>query len=88
VGERTWAADWERRRAGDGCVMCAEGRPEVDAVGNVRYFAGSCTDAYLQCEAPTLGYSTVRWRGRHLADINEMTGDELAAFWAEVASRG
>ena len=24
---RTWDADWEARRAGQGCPMCAEGKP-------------------------------------------------------------
>jgi diadenosine tetraphosphate (Ap4A) HIT family hydrolase len=65
--------------------MCAEGRPDVDPVGNVRFFAGLGCDAYLQREAPALGYTTVRWRGRHVADLGEMTGDELAGLWTDVA---
>jgi diadenosine tetraphosphate (Ap4A) HIT family hydrolase len=65
--------------------MCAEGRPAVDAAGNVRFFSGSVCDAYLQREAPSPGYTTVRWRGRHVADPSEMSEEERSAFWTEVA---
>src|SRR5207245_8882000 len=43
---RTWPADWQARKAGKGCPMCAEGRPE--RVGqNERIFTGETLDAYL-----------------------------------------
>jgi diadenosine tetraphosphate (Ap4A) HIT family hydrolase len=66
--------------------MCAEGRPEIDAHGNVRFFSGGACDAYLQREAPALGYTTARWRGRHVADLTEFTAEELTAFWLDVAA--
>jgi diadenosine tetraphosphate (Ap4A) HIT family hydrolase len=64
--------------------MCAEGRPAIDANGNVRFFAGKVADAYLQREAPQPGYTTVRWRGRHVADPCEMTPGEATGYWLEV----
>jgi diadenosine tetraphosphate (Ap4A) HIT family hydrolase len=85
MAERTWTADWEQRRAGVTCPMCAEGRTDVDSNENRRFFNGAHTDAYLHRDAPAAGYSTVRWRGRHVADISEMTDDERASFWNEVA---
>jgi diadenosine tetraphosphate (Ap4A) HIT family hydrolase len=85
MGPRTWPENWERRRGGEGCVMCAEGRPDVDDAGNLRFFAGRFTDAYFQRQAPSRGYSTVRWRGRHVADVSEMTAQELTDYWLEVA---
>ena len=30
---RTWADDWDERRAGQGCPKCAEGRPDEDQWG-------------------------------------------------------
>ena len=65
--------------------MCVEGRPQVDDAGNVRFFDGRFADGYLQREAPARGYSTVRWRGRHVADVSEMTPQEMADYWLEVA---
>jgi len=88
VPVRTWAADWEHRRAGVACVMCAEGRPDLDDAGNRRFFAGADTDACLHRGAPQPGYATVRWRGRHVPDVSEMTEDELSRFWREIAIVG
>src|SRR5205823_9744392 len=85
MAERTWAPDWEQRRAGVACLMCAEGRTDIDGNDNRRFFTGTHTDAYLHRNAPAAGYSTVRWRGRHVADMSEMADDERAAFWNEVA---
>jgi diadenosine tetraphosphate (Ap4A) HIT family hydrolase len=65
--------------------MCAEGRPDRDDSGNRRFFAGADTDAYLHREAPQPGYATVRWRGRHVPDVSEMTDDELSRFRCEIA---
>jgi diadenosine tetraphosphate (Ap4A) HIT family hydrolase len=66
--------------------MCVEGRPDIDGNGNRRFFAGASTDAYLHRDAPQPGYTTVRWRGRHVPDVSDMTEDELVPFWREVAS--
>jgi len=65
--------------------MCAQGRPDVDANGNRRFFAGTVADGYLQRNAPLPGYAVVTWRGRHIADVSEMAEPELFAYWAEVA---
>jgi diadenosine tetraphosphate (Ap4A) HIT family hydrolase len=64
--------------------MCAEGRPDVDANGNVRFFAGEVADGYLQRNAPQRGYAVVVWRGRHVADVSEMTTQETTDYWLEV----
>ncbi len=85
MGPRTWAEDWERRRAGEGCVMCAHGRPDRDDNGNQRFFAGRFADGYLHRNAPARGYTIVVWRGRHVADVSEMTAQELTDYWSEVA---
>ena len=65
--------------------MCAQGRPDVDANGNRRFFAGAVSDGYLQRSAPLPGYAVVAWRGRHIPDVSEMAESELSAYWAEVA---
>ena len=84
VGQ-TWPEDWDDRRRGVGCALCAEGRPDENEWG-VRVFAGDVADAYLQRETPARGYTVVVFRGRHAADLTELTDDEVGAFWREVAT--
>ena len=81
--ERTWPADWEDRRAGRPCAACEEGRPDEDEDG-VRFFAGQLADAYLKRSTPVDGYSTVMFRGGHVADPVDLTPEETVGFWAEV----
>jgi diadenosine tetraphosphate (Ap4A) HIT family hydrolase len=80
---RSWPADWELRLAGAECPACSQGRPDEDEYG-VRYFAGTCADAYLQRSTPVPGYSTVIFRGRHVADPTDLTPDESVGFWSDV----
>jgi diadenosine tetraphosphate (Ap4A) HIT family hydrolase len=80
---RTWPLDWEDRRAGVACVGCEQGRPDEDAYG-VRFFAGDLADAYLQRVTPADGYSTVMFRGRHVADPVDLSPEETVGFWSDV----
>ncbi|HEY0444115.1 MAG TPA: HIT domain-containing protein [Candidatus Limnocylindrales bacterium] len=85
---RTWPADWETRKTGAGCPMCAEGRPEVNEYGTRRVWAGRYADAYLKRTARPLGYTFVVWRGRHVSEPTELTDEEAAGYWLEVLRVG
>jgi diadenosine tetraphosphate (Ap4A) HIT family hydrolase len=78
-----WPDDWDDRRQGVGCSMCAEGRPASNHDG-VRFFSGEHADAYLHRRAPTVGYTIVVWRGRHVAEPTELDEAEWQAFWNDV----
>jgi diadenosine tetraphosphate (Ap4A) HIT family hydrolase len=81
---RTWDADWEARRAGQGCPMCAEGRPD-DSHGNARIFSGRTADAYLvRGDVGQPGYTIVIWRGRHVADPTELSEADATLYFREV----
>lgn len=81
---RTWDADWEARRAGKGCPMCAEGRPD-ESHGNARIFAGRVSDAYLvRGDIGQPGYTIVIWRGGHIADLTELADADAATYLREV----
>ena len=81
---RTWDADWEARRSGRACPMCAEGRPD-ESHGNSRIFAGGVADAYLvRDDVGQPGYTIVIWRGPHVADPTELSDDDAARYFAEV----
>jgi diadenosine tetraphosphate (Ap4A) HIT family hydrolase len=83
AGARTWPEDWGRRRQGEGCPMCAEGRPDETA-GGIRFFTGRFADGFLQRSAPSPGYTIVVWRGRHIPDVSEMEPQEATDYWLEV----
>jgi diadenosine tetraphosphate (Ap4A) HIT family hydrolase len=78
-----WPPEFYALRRGEGCPMCAQGRPEEDAHG-VRVFAGKVSDAYLQRAAVQRGYTVVVWRGRHVAEPTELADEEAARYWLEV----
>lgn len=81
---RTWPDDWERRYRGDGCLMCAQGRPEENEFG-IRIYRSDTSDGYLQkADVGQRGYCLVIWRGRHVADITQLSDTEAGAYWNDV----
>src|SRR5204863_8510822 len=81
---RTWPDDWERRYRGEGCVMCAQGRPEENEFG-IRVYRSDTADAYLQkADVGQRGYSIVIWRGRHVADVTQLSDSEAGKYWEDV----
>ena len=81
--ERAWPHNWEPLKAGANCPGCGDGRPDEDDYG-VRYLSVEHADAYLQRVTPTPGYSTVVFRGRHVANPTELGPEETLAFWSAV----
>lgn len=80
---RTWPDDWEDRRRGLNCVACMEGRPDQIPNGQ-RVHAGRLTDAYLNRDLAASGYTLVFWRGRHVADLTDLSEEELCGYAGEV----
>jgi diadenosine tetraphosphate (Ap4A) HIT family hydrolase len=78
-----WPPSFYELKRGEGCPMCAEGRPEETRFG-ARVFSGALSDAYLQRADIQRGYTISVWRGRHVAEPTELTGEEAAAYWLEV----
>lgn len=82
-----WPEEFYELRRGEGCPMCAQGRPEETEHG-ARFLAGDVSDAYLQKADIQRGYSVVVWRGRHVAEPTELSDDETTAYWLEVLRAG
>jgi diadenosine tetraphosphate (Ap4A) HIT family hydrolase len=70
-------------REGRGCPMCEAGGPDESPYG-IRFFAGVCSDAYLQKAGIQRGYSIVIWRGRHVAEPYQLSDQELTAYVSEL----
>ena len=82
-----WPTEFYDLKRGEGCPMCAQGRPEETEYG-ARFFAGEVADAYLQKAKIQRGYSVVIWRGRHVAEPTELSDDEAAQYWRELLEAG
>jgi diadenosine tetraphosphate (Ap4A) HIT family hydrolase len=81
---RTWPTDWEKRYRGEGCVMCAQGRPEENEFG-IRVYRSDISDGYLQkADVGQRGYCIVIWRGRHVADVTQLSDTEAGQYWGDV----
>jgi diadenosine tetraphosphate (Ap4A) HIT family hydrolase len=78
-----WPESFYELRRGEGCPMCAQGRPDETPYG-ARIFAGTVSDAYLQRADVQRGYTISIWRGRHVAEPTELEPDEASAYWLEV----
>jgi diadenosine tetraphosphate (Ap4A) HIT family hydrolase len=82
-----WPATFFERRAGIGCPMCAEGRPETTPHG-VRFAAGEVSDAYLLRGDIQRGLTIVVWRGRHVAEPTDLDETDATRYWREVLEAG
>jgi diadenosine tetraphosphate (Ap4A) HIT family hydrolase len=82
-----WPKSFYELKRGEGCPMCAQGRPEETEYG-ARFFAGDVSDAYLQRESLQRGYTVVIWRGRHVAEPTELTEEEATKYWLELLEAG
>jgi diadenosine tetraphosphate (Ap4A) HIT family hydrolase len=82
-----WPAEFYELKRGQGCPMCAQGRPEENEYG-IRFFAGEVADAYLQKPDIQRGYTIVIWRGRHVAEPTELNEQEAAQYWKELLHVG
>jgi len=82
-----WPEEFYEMRRGEGCPMCAEGRPDATSHG-IRFFAGQVADAYLRRTSIQRGLSVVIWRGRHVAEPTELTDEEAATYILEVFAVG
>ena len=81
---RTWPDDWDQRKAGTGCAMCAQDRADETEFG-VRVYASDTSDGYLQkADVGQRGYCIVIWRGRHVAEPTELSDTDAGSYWADV----
>ena len=64
--------------------MCASAGAAETPHG-VRIFEGEWSDANLSRYPMRPGYTVVIWKGRHVAEPGELSADEAAGFWSEVA---
>ncbi len=63
--------------------MCG---PGDDATPHgLRVFEGRWADGYIGRHPVRPGYASVIWKGRHVAEPTELSAEEAAGFWSDVA---
>jgi diadenosine tetraphosphate (Ap4A) HIT family hydrolase len=80
-----WGDDFEARRGGEGCPMCDRGGASDEEHG-VGFMTGRWATAFLGRRPVRRGYGYVIWTGRHVAEPTELTAEEAAGFWHDVAT--
>jgi len=78
---RTWPLDWDSRKLGVGCHLCA------DLTGR-SFHSGRISEALLEQQAIAVGHVAVVFRGRHVAAFVDLAPEELADYWADVQEVG
>lgn len=81
TGAQTWPQDWESRKQGVGCPLCA------DLTGK-SFRSGRASEALLERNAIATGHVVVVFRGRHIAALTDLAADELADYWADILDAG
>ncbi len=81
--EHRWPADFAAMRRGEGCPLCDGGADETPH--GLRVFEGMWGDGYVGRYPMRPGYTYVIWKGRHVAEPWELSPEEAAGFWSDVA---
>jgi diadenosine tetraphosphate (Ap4A) HIT family hydrolase len=64
--------------------MCSQGRPDENEYG-IRVYRSDTSDGYLQkADVGQRGYCLVIWRGRHVADVTQLSDTEAGLYWDDV----
>jgi diadenosine tetraphosphate (Ap4A) HIT family hydrolase len=78
---RTWPDDWESRKRGDSCFFCTD-------LSDRSFYSGRVSEALLERRAIANGHAAVVFRGRHVADLGDLTPGELADYWSDIQHVG
>jgi diadenosine tetraphosphate (Ap4A) HIT family hydrolase len=78
---RTWPADWEARKRGDDCPLCAD-------LSSRSFHSGRTSEALLERSGIARGHAVVVFRGRHAAAFTELTAAEIADYWKDIQQVG
>ncbi len=85
MAARGWPDDWDARKAGKNCPMCATlGRGDNDhtiAVASLDF-----TEVGLERRSLLPGYCVVVWRQGHVAEPTELDRASASGYWRDVTA--
>jgi diadenosine tetraphosphate (Ap4A) HIT family hydrolase len=83
MAPRDWPDDWDERKAGAGCPLCASlGRGDNDHAVAVAELPS--TEVRLERRSRLPGYCIVVWRHGHVAEPTELDAATVAGYWQDV----
>ena len=78
---RTWPEDWDARKRGDACPLCAD-------LSRRSFYSGRISEAVLERRAIAPGHVAVVFRGRHVAELTDLAPEELSQYWRDIQHVG
>ena len=80
-----WPEDWDARKAGAGCPLCASlGDGDNDHTVAVAELDSAEVRLVRRSRLP--GYCIAVWRHRHVAEPTELAADEADGYWRDVTA--
>ena len=73
-----WPQSFSELKRGEGCGMCADGRPEADLLGRADPRGLGVGRVPASARISSARYTIVIWRGRHAAEPTQLTDEEAA----------
>jgi diadenosine tetraphosphate (Ap4A) HIT family hydrolase len=80
-----WPEDWDARKAGTGCPLCASLR-DGDNDHTVAVAELDWAEVRLERRSRLPGYCIAVWRHRHVAEPTELAADEADGYWRDVTA--
>ena len=80
-----WPEDWEDRKAGRDCQMCAS-MGVGDDEGTVAVAELGHTEVRLERRSRLPGYCIVVWRHGHIAEPFQLPPEAVAGYWADATA--
>jgi len=78
-----WPIDWDERKAGANCPMCATlGRDDDDNAPLVATLRS--TEVRLERRSTLPGYCVVIWRRGHVAEPTELGAEGASEYWTDL----
>lgn len=83
MAQRSWPVDWEQRKGGKDCPMCASlGAGDNEYTLAVAELASS--EVRLERRSLLPGYCIVVWKHGHVAEPTQLDDDGAAGYWSDV----
>jgi diadenosine tetraphosphate (Ap4A) HIT family hydrolase len=83
MAPQEWPDDWEQRKAGTDCALCASlGVGDNDHTVTIAELP--FTEVRLERRSRLPGYCIVVWRHGHVAEPTELDVDAAAGYWRDV----
>jgi diadenosine tetraphosphate (Ap4A) HIT family hydrolase len=86
--DRGWPDDWDERKAGVDCPLCAGLGSESDDDHAVFVTELTSSEVRLERRSRLPGYCMVIWRHGHVAEPTELDAKAASEYWSDLLTLG